>query len=330
VTPVVTVVVPTKDRRSVLPTTLVSVAWQRDVDVRVIVVDDGSSDGTQEYLERLSARDPRFSVVHRPVPGGAAAARNAGLARVTTDWVAFCDDDDLWAPTKLARQLAAADAAGADWVACGSVMVDERDRVVYCERPGAPGDALPRLLAGNAIPGGGSGVLARTDLVRDAGAFCEELRNAEDWDCWIRLAARAPLATVDEPLLAYRVWSGSKSMAPERMERAWTQITARHADLARDRGVTPDDRRHRHVLAKKALQGGDRLGAARRYLALARRDGDRAAYLRVPAALVAPRTAARLGTRRGSRGVPQSWRDAPAAWFAELRTTTTGPVLDVA
>src|SRR5438128_8506232 len=97
----VTVVVPTKDRRQVLDVALRSILAQEGVDVRVVVVDDGSSDGTAAWLADL---DPRVEVVRHDTPTGAAAARNDGLDRVTTDWGAFCDDDDVWAPTKLAKQ----------------------------------------------------------------------------------------------------------------------------------------------------------------------------------------------------------------------------------
>ena len=108
------VVIPTRDRRDLLAATLDSVLAQRDVQVEVVVVDDGSRDGTADWLRSLD--DPRVRVLRNETAIGTGAARNRGLHEVTADLVAFVDDDDLWAPDKLARQVAAIEATpGAGW-----------------------------------------------------------------------------------------------------------------------------------------------------------------------------------------------------------------------
>src|SRR5687767_2206546 len=100
----VTVVVPTRNRRAVLALTLGTIVRQRgDVDVRVVVVDEGSSDDTPAYLAAVAGDGVR--VVRHDEPKGLAAARNAGIELADTRWIAFCDDDDLWAPDKLDAQL---------------------------------------------------------------------------------------------------------------------------------------------------------------------------------------------------------------------------------
>jgi glycosyltransferase involved in cell wall biosynthesis len=99
----VTVVIPTHNRKELLDRTLRSVLAQEDVDLSVVVVDDGSADGTEAFVQALA--DPRVSVVRHPEARGVSAARNTGIARATTTWLAFVDDDDLWAPTKLRAQL---------------------------------------------------------------------------------------------------------------------------------------------------------------------------------------------------------------------------------
>src|SRR4029453_9986037 len=92
----VTVVIPTHNRVNMMPATLRSVLAQRDVDLDVVVVDDGSSAASPVALAALRADRHRW---HRNVPPtGVSHARNAGLAMADTPWVAFCDDDDLWAP----------------------------------------------------------------------------------------------------------------------------------------------------------------------------------------------------------------------------------------
>ena len=100
-TPEVSVVVPTHNRSGLLAQTLHSVLWQRGVDLEVLVVDDGSADDTAEMVAGLA--DPRIRLLRHDHPQGVSAARNRGVAAASGRWLAFCDDDDLWAPDKLAR-----------------------------------------------------------------------------------------------------------------------------------------------------------------------------------------------------------------------------------
>jgi glycosyltransferase involved in cell wall biosynthesis len=135
--PEVTVVVPTHDREALLRQTLGSILGQRGVDFEVIVVDDGSSDDTAAAVAGLG--DPRVRLVRHGRPLGVAAARNRGIAEAAGAWLAFCDDDDLWAPDKLARQLQAATQTGANWVYTGEVHIDADgwwsvDRRPYLQR----------------------------------------------------------------------------------------------------------------------------------------------------------------------------------------------------
>src|ERR687898_2402373 len=112
--PEVSVVVPTRNRRSLLARTLASVLAQRDVDFEVIVIDEGSTDDTRAMVSRIA--DPRLRLIHHPVALGKSAARNRGIAEAAAPWLAFVDDDDLWSPTKLVRQLKAARATDRMWV----------------------------------------------------------------------------------------------------------------------------------------------------------------------------------------------------------------------
>ena len=118
----VSVIVPTRNRSALLATTLRTVVRQRDVDLEVIVVDDGSTDDTGGVVAALD--DPRVLLIRCPPPGGVSAARNVGAAEAHGEWLAFLDDDDLWAPDKLACQLRAAREAGRDWVYGGAVVIE--------------------------------------------------------------------------------------------------------------------------------------------------------------------------------------------------------------
>src|SRR5437867_10989586 len=164
----VSVVIHTRNRRTILARGLHTVLAQHDVNLEVVVVDEASEDGTADLVRGLS--DPRVELVRHDAPRGVAAARNAGLARARAPWVAFLDDDDLWAPTKLALQLAAAPAVGASWVCVGAVVVNEALRIVSGTPPTNSCD-VAKLLAFNVVPGGGSGLMVRTALVRSVGGF---------------------------------------------------------------------------------------------------------------------------------------------------------------
>jgi glycosyltransferase involved in cell wall biosynthesis len=195
----VSVIIPTRNRRELLLRTLRSALRQDVGDLEVIVVDNGSEDGTGEALRRVG--DQRLRVV-RHEPPGVAEARNRGLDVARGRWVAFLDDDDLWSPKKLGRQLAAIRALpGAGWSAVGAVTITNGWEVRRVRQP--PNNAQVRrlLLASNSIPGGGSGVLADTGLVRQVGCFDPLLGMLADWDLWIRLALAADMAPVAEPLM---------------------------------------------------------------------------------------------------------------------------------
>lgn len=314
----VTAVVPTRNRRDVLALTLGTILAQRDVELSVVVVDEASTDGTAEYLREL--RDDRIEVVTHAVPKGLAGARNAGIGRVRTRWVACCDDDDLWAPDKLARQLAAIDdVPGARWACTGTVSIDGERAIVGHLRPPEPGDHAQRLRTGNIIPGGGSSVLADVELVRQVGGFDPWPTGVEDYDMWVRLGQESPLATVDLPLVGYRVWPGSMSTNVERMRTGRRRVVERHRRDVDPEAVRAMDLRHRQYLARFHLKNRDRVGGFRDYLDIAVRYRLPSHAAHAVSALVAPGLAERRRARQEREAVPRWWADAAEAWLREVR-----------
>jgi glycosyltransferase involved in cell wall biosynthesis len=316
----VTVVVPTRDRQHLLERTLTSVLAQVGVEVRAIVIDEASSDGTASFLR--SIRDPRVSVITHSRPRGLAAARNAGLAAADTEWIAFTDDDDLWAPTKLAAQLAALRRdPSCGWSCVGAIWVDGPLRPVAAQRLPSADELLLRLLVVNVIPGGGSGVLVRTDLLRDIGGFTTdpEAAAAADWDCWIRLAERSQLAVVDAPLLAYRVASGSMSRDTARMDRALRRVRSRHAALARTLGVVQDTGPAERYLANVEARSGLRRSPARRLVSVAWRQRRPQPLLYALMILCSPRAALAARSFHARHVTHRRWFAASEAWMATFR-----------
>jgi glycosyltransferase involved in cell wall biosynthesis len=196
-------VIPTRDRLDLLRETLESVLAQVDVEMEVIVVDDGSSQDVAAVLVKMG--DDRVRLLRNDVSMGVSAARNRGIAAANAPWVACVDDDDLWAPDKLRSQIDAAVGSGRSWVYAGAVNVSPRLRIVSGAKPVSPEEVVSRIRSVNVVPGGASGVLMRRDLALRIGGFDGAFHLFADWDLWMRLAEEGPPAWVPRPLMAYRV-----------------------------------------------------------------------------------------------------------------------------
>ena len=259
--PTVSVIVPTHNRSRLLTQTLASVRAQRDVDLDVIVVDDGSTDGTSESIGCLG--DERISVVRHAQALGVSAARNRGIESATGEWIAFLDDDDLWSPDKLATQLNAARAAGRRWACSGSVTVTDSLQVLAGSPPPTAGEINRLLPRRNAVPAGASNVLVHRDLLRQAGEFDVCLRHMADWDLWIRLGALGLPAVVAEPDVAYRLHSDNASAGAAAIEGEIAIIEKRHSALRN--GATIDRAFALRWAAWNLLRVGQRSAAVRAY-----------------------------------------------------------------
>ena len=253
-TPAVSVVIPTHNRRELLLRTIGSVLAQERVDLEVIVVDDGSTDGTAHAVAHLG--DPRVHVVRHAEPVRVAAARNRGIEAASGAWVALLDDDDLWSPAKLSHQLTAAEHTGRSWVYAGAVEIDDHGRLLGGTPPAEPEELLKQLPAGNVMPAGCSNVLIRTDVLRQIGGFDPGLRHLADWDLWLRLGVSGLPACVPLPLVAYRIHAGQATLDPNGMIAEGRVLAARHgADL----------NSIRRWLAWSHLRRGERRLAVRAY-----------------------------------------------------------------
>jgi glycosyltransferase involved in cell wall biosynthesis len=198
--PDISVIIPTFNRRDLVSRALASVLLQEDVDFEVLVIDDGSTDGTLEDLRFLG--DPRVRVFRQPSNRGVSAARNRGIAEARASWVAFLDDDDFWAQDRLARHLEVAVSAAADWV-YGPVLVVREDGEVVGRVPAEDDHGLTERLRGGTASVTPSTVSVRTSLALDAGGFDVKLSAYADWDLWIRLGQRGHLGHCPDALVAY-------------------------------------------------------------------------------------------------------------------------------
>jgi glycosyltransferase involved in cell wall biosynthesis len=274
--PAVSVVIPSRGVAPFLPLALASVRHQRDVELEVVIVIDGLEPEELGWMSEID--DPHLRLVRHATPRGVSAARNTGVSSSNGEWVTFLDDDDLWAPEKLTRQLMAARSSGRGWAYTGAVRIDVDDRVVGIEPVLEPERLVRRLPRLNVVPT--SNVLVHREVLNEAGPFDTGLRLTEDWDLYLRLADTGPPAFVPEHLVAFRTHPGQSSLDTtgllaeiEAFERRHGVRTDRVAIL---RGAAwsclrAGDRRAAFGLYRHAIGQGDLTSVARALLTLAPR-----------------------------------------------------------
>jgi glycosyltransferase involved in cell wall biosynthesis len=308
--PQVSVVISSYNRRRLLAEALGSALAQREVDVEVIVVDNGSTDGTEDDL--AAWRDARLQVIRNPVSLGSVGGRNTGLAAASGEWVGFLDDDDLWSPVKLRAQLEAAETTGRNWAYTGCVHIDTEGRIISGRPPLPPSEVVRELPFRFVIQGGMSNLIWRRGSLDVDGLLDPRLPFPADWDVSLRLARQGPPAGVPRPLVAYRQHDTNMSRDAVRFRAELDLLEEKRTDLAAgdplDWGL-----QHRFV-ATEALRAGARRDA---FVAFSRAfaAGDVGSFPRALGALL-PRSARRW-LHRSVLSDP-AWLHEAELWLEEL------------
>lgn len=207
--PLVSVVIPAYNAERTIRTTLISVLRQTASDFEVIVVDDGSTDGTSEIAGSLG--DPRVRVLHQR-NAGHASARNTGIADAHGKYVAVVDADDVWLPQKLERQLAVFHSQPhVRALHASAVHVDDALRPLFIGRSPDGKNTLLDVLCFRGLPGFMCTLMAERTCLNEVGGFDPSLIILQDWDLAIRLAHRGELHSISEPVALYRVHANNQS-----------------------------------------------------------------------------------------------------------------------
>jgi glycosyltransferase involved in cell wall biosynthesis len=318
--PEITVVIPTRNRWDLLSTAaLPSALGQQDVELEVVVVDDGSTDQTAEQLRACS--DGRVRVVRHRRTEGVARARNAGIEAARGDWIAFLDDDDLWAPRKLRLQLDAANAGGASFAYGGAAAVTENRSWLYSLTPSDPDVLALILLERNVLWGGCSNVIVRSDVVRALGGFDERLFQLADWDLWIRLSQAGRACAWPDVLVA--CIEHQRSMLLTTADDIFAELDyldAKHRAARDAAGLRLDRRIFTRWVALGHRRSGRRFRAARLYFVGAVKNRDPLNLVRAVALPFGERPL-KWARRLTGRGTTSGRSDFPSepSWLALSR-----------
>jgi glycosyltransferase involved in cell wall biosynthesis len=253
--PHVSVIIPAYNAENYIVDTVNSALSQTFGDLEVIVVDDGSKDGTVAALAQFGNRIR----VHQQPNGGVAKARNTGVGLATGDWIAFLDADDLWLPHKLESQLHGSDApmTFTDRFNIGSR--GDLPELQSLVTPMKGGDIFVDLMReGNFITN--TSVVMRKALFEKMGGFYTGLNGTEDWDLWIRIAEHHQIGFIPEPLVRYRFHAAGISRNFTKMGRERTMVITRGLELERGRRL--DWRTRRQIWAETWRTNGYEAGQA--------------------------------------------------------------------
>ncbi len=275
--PLVSFIVPAYNVERYVQRAVDSALAQTYANIEVIVVDDGSTDGTWKLLRQRYPDNPRVKLFQQP-NAGPSAARNRAVQQAQGEYVHFLDADEFLWRTKVERSLALFRQHPETAVVYGHGIPLQPDGVTNIPiiLPTLPSGMIFCEWLNGAMAGGTYGVtssvMAKREAVLAVGGFREDQRVAEDWDLWLRLAARYPFAALDEPLVYYHrlpdgLHSNRLGMARGRLQTVQqARDYAGREDCLSDAAYTRLLASRWHVVGERAWEAGQRIEARKVFL----------------------------------------------------------------
>ena len=240
--PLISVIIPTYNRKTVLPRAIDSVLAQKDVDLELIIADDGSTDDTERVIrvardsslgtcknekpERVPSPESRF--FRQEKNRGPAAARNLGIKQAKGEWIAFLDSDDEWKPGKLKAQLEFFE-KNPDYLICQTeeIWIRNGKRVNPMKKHKKYGGCIFEKCLPLCVVSP-SAVMIHRKLFDEIGLFDESLPACEDYDLWLRIAAKYPVGLIEKPyIIKYGGHADQRSREFPAMDRFRIQSLAK-------------------------------------------------------------------------------------------------------
>jgi glycosyltransferase involved in cell wall biosynthesis len=208
----VSVIIPVFNAEKYIEETINSVIAQTYPHIELIVVNDGSTDGSKALLEAYGDKLSLYSIKNQ----GVSFARNLAIKHAQGEWIAFIDADDIWSPDKLSEQLKSL--GGCEWSHTDSYYIGDgqsgltKRSDLSCQ---VGGMIFDDLVVENFITT--STVLIKQSLFLSQGGFDEDMEALEDWKLWLTLSKDHKLSFCSRPLAQYRVYDGSTSRKARKM-----------------------------------------------------------------------------------------------------------------
>lgn len=230
----ISVVMPCYNSMGYLENTLKHVYAQTILPYEIIIVDDGSSDGTQAFLQREKEKFPAgFIKIFQQKNCGPGAARNVGIRNASGTWIAFLDSDDVWREQRIQRAIETIeqnpDAIMVSNDICEKYEDGSERELKLHERLSQDESVFVQLYKGNFLST--SSVCAKKEILQRVGAFNEELRSAQDYDLWLRLSREGSFIIIPEVFEEYAIHSGSISQNNKLRYECLLKIYKKYAHL---------------------------------------------------------------------------------------------------
>lgn len=231
--PLISVVIPTYNRKNIVLEAIQSVLQQEPKNYEVIVVDDGSTDKTAEYIKSLKLP---VRIINKE-NGGVASARNAGIKNARGRYIALLDSDDIWLPGILKAQLAYLKFHPNIPLVYTDQYIQVRGRRRKKTRFGYQQPRNMFNLPGfiDKVPIHSSSVMVRKSIFEKMGSFNENLKIHEDTEMWNRISERYKLGFIDKPLAIFRWEADSRHLLRESERKKFVQEGKKYMKLYEDR-----------------------------------------------------------------------------------------------
>lgn len=235
--PLVTVVIPTFNRASIVGRAIRSVLGQTFTDWELLVVDDASTDDTERVVR--SFQDRRIRYIRHDRNRRVSAARNTGIRSAQGEFVSFLDDDDEWLPEKLAMEVEVFRNSEPEvgLVYTGKTVFDEHGRVLQVRMPTLSGWVYDAMLDRHFI-GSPSRVTVRKQVLDRVAGFDETFTNCQDYDLWLRVAKVSMIAGVPCCLVKRYLLSDQMSGSLRNISEGWEHILRKFRAEMKPRTLT--------------------------------------------------------------------------------------------
>jgi len=226
----VSVIIPAYNAQQFIAEALDSVFSQTYKNFEVIVINDGSTDGTQKLLERYKNKFGEQLIIINQSNQGQVIAKNNGLKVAKGEFIAFLDSDDKWAPEKLQLQLdLMSKSSNIGLCYTEAILINEKGAKIGYRQVNDlyKGKCFERLIMRNNITA--SSVMIRKECIDKVGFYDEKLKTCENWDLWLRISRFYELSFIKKPLAYYRIHKGHMSNQINRMRKGRIYVIKKHA-----------------------------------------------------------------------------------------------------